>query len=145
STEKLEVDGGNGNDELSAADGLASLIAVQLAGGGGADTITGGNAPELLPGGGGNDTIIGGPGSDTLNGDAGNDSIGARDDEADQIDCGGNSGDSTVADAVDTITACKTVDLPVDPTPPPPEPPPPPPPPAVNPAPPAETPPPVDT
>ena len=52
-----------------------STLGIELFGGAGNDTITGGTGPDTLHGGPDNDILIGGLGQDTVNGDAGNDQI----------------------------------------------------------------------
>lgn len=105
--------------------------------GGGNDVITGEDAIEIIDGGAGNDvlegglnsdTITGGPGQDRIFGDDtdtsrcrgayvenciryGNDTVYARDGERDEVDCGVGQ-DRVVADAVDVLTNCETVELP---------------------------------
>lgn len=92
--------------------------------GNGRQTIDAGSGADYLEGGFGNDTLTGGPGRDTIAGDFtgsqcgvfqsctlphGDDIINARDGEVDTVDCGvGN--DRVVADAVDTLSNCETVD-----------------------------------
>ena len=82
----------------------------------GVDTLTGGALADELYGGGGNDTVTGGLGSDVLSGGDDNDTIQARDGVADRVDCGLGT-DSVVADALDVVVNCETVDQPA-PTPP---------------------------
>ena len=83
-TERLEISGGAGPDNLTASGGAQVYV---VSGGGGADTInasgvTNPNAAVILNGGAGNDTItggaaadliVGGGGVDNLTGNAGND------------------------------------------------------------------------
>jgi Ca2+-binding RTX toxin-like protein len=57
STERLRVNGNAGDDSIVASVGLAALIALELDGGDGADSITGGDGADLLRGGAGNDTL----------------------------------------------------------------------------------------
>lgn len=87
----------------------------------GNDRIIGGTADDVLNGGVGDDSITGGPGEDVLIGGTGNDTIAARDAVADVIDCG-DGADSVVADLIDSVTGCESVDVPpvvvVPPTPP---------------------------
>ena len=52
-----------------------STLGIELFGGAGNDTITGGTGPDTLHGGPDNDILIGGLGEDTVNGEAGNDQI----------------------------------------------------------------------
>lgn len=77
----------------------------------GPDAITGGGQDDALYGGPGNDAIVGGLGADVLHGGDDNDTINARDGVADRIDCGAGT-DSVVADAVDVLANCETVDQP---------------------------------
>ncbi|HTU13021.1 MAG TPA: hypothetical protein VMG08_19180 [Allosphingosinicella sp.] len=63
-TERLELDAGDGNDSISATGNLAALISLTLDGGGGNDTILGSN---------GIDTLMGGDGDDFIDGQQGND------------------------------------------------------------------------
>jgi Ca2+-binding RTX toxin-like protein len=84
----------------------------------GPDALTGGAFDDALFGGGGDDTVTGGAGADVLNGGPGNDTIQARDGVADRVDCGDGT-DTVVADAVDAVVGCETVQLPPVVTPPP--------------------------
>ena len=75
----VELHGGNGNDTLTGGSG-ADLIYGQagndtLAGGGGDDRLDGGLGKDHLYGGDGNDVLTGGADSDTLAGDAGDDTL----------------------------------------------------------------------
>jgi Ca2+-binding RTX toxin-like protein len=72
-TENLVLNANDGNDMITAGNGLAGLIQLTLDGGAGNDTITGGD---------GNDVLIGGDGNDSINGGHGHDvaSLGAGDD-----------------------------------------------------------------
>lgn len=85
----------------------------------GNDVLTTGGLPDVVFGGIGNDTLDGGAGRDVLDAGAGNDTVNARDGEADTIACGEGS-DTVVADAVDTVLGCESVQLPAVVTPPPP-------------------------
>ena len=89
-----------------------------LAGGDGADELTGTDADEALDGGagadtltaaGGDDSLAGGSGGDTLDGGAGDDTLDARDGAADTVDCGTGDADELDRDAVDVNVACETV------------------------------------
>ena len=64
-SEHLVLDANGGDDSFSATGDLASLIALDVDGGPGNDTINGGN---------GNDTLSGGAGDDVVDGNAGADS-----------------------------------------------------------------------
>lgn len=82
------VDGGAGNDTLSAADGANTMNGGdgddllyggsgndKMAGSDGNDTLFGGTGKDRMTGGNGNDYLDGGPGHDFLSGDAGNDTL----------------------------------------------------------------------
>lgn len=103
--------------EEQAWDGAAFAGPQRVRGLGGIDTLTGGVADDALYGGGGNDAITGNAGADVLHGGDGDDSIQARDGVADRIDCGAGT-DAVVADAVDVVANCESVDLPPVVTPP---------------------------
>ena len=81
-------------DEQLTVTGTAATAALNVTGGGGADTITGGTVNDTLNGGGGDDTITGtAGGNDTINGGDGNDTIdmGATLTAKDTIDGGAGS------------------------------------------------------
>jgi Ca2+-binding RTX toxin-like protein len=73
STETLRVNGAGGDDLISAGSGLAGVIALELNGGAGNDTILGGDGDDKITGGDGNDVLVGGRGNDTMASFAGND------------------------------------------------------------------------
>lgn len=104
--ESIRVDGGVGDDRITASGPLPSLppaaASLLLDGGAGADILTGGVRAETLSGGAGNDGINGGPGADVLNGDSGSDEIEARDGVMDSVRCGTDL-DSAFADSFDTF------------------------------------------
>jgi Ca2+-binding RTX toxin-like protein len=111
----VDLRGGDGNDQLTAGGGPATLsggagddtlvagaAAAVLNGDDGNDVLTGGAAADVLSGGAGNDTLSGGASNDTLSGgvgddvlsgDAGNDTI-TGDDGNDSIV--GGIGDDTI-------------------------------------------------
>ncbi|WP_143549339.1 calcium-binding protein [Rhodopirellula bahusiensis] len=89
---RVEVYGGDGNDDVSADRTLT--IPVRLYGGAGDDELRGGA---------GNDFLDGGAGDDRLNGQSGNDVI-VGGYGADRID-GGFDDDLLIADAIDEISA----------------------------------------
>jgi Ca2+-binding RTX toxin-like protein len=62
--DQLVVEGGAGNDVITAAGLAAGVINLTIDGGAGNDTITGSAGNDLLKGGDGNDTVIGGRGND---------------------------------------------------------------------------------
>jgi Ca2+-binding RTX toxin-like protein len=62
--DQLIVDGGAGNDVITAAGLAAGVIGLTIDGGAGNDTITGSQGNDTLIGGDGNDTVIGGRGND---------------------------------------------------------------------------------
>ncbi len=104
--------------DLVLPDGGQTVDASQFEGslrvdaGGGADTITGTTGADALNGGPGNDFIDGGAGADVYQGGGGLDLLHARDGVADTGDCGADE-DTLVADAIDALTGCERVDLPV--------------------------------
>lgn len=98
-------------------DGAAFAGLQRVRGMAGVDILTGGALADELLGGGGNDAITGNAGADVLHGGDGDDSIQARDGVADRIDCGAGT-DAVVADAVDVVANCESVDLPPVVTPP---------------------------
>ncbi len=67
------INGGNGNDTITAGNGLISIVSLTIDGGAGNDTITGGDGEDTLLGGDGNDVINGGRGADFVLLGAGND------------------------------------------------------------------------
>ena len=74
-TENLVLHANGGDDTITAANGLASLIHLTLDGGAGNDTITGGDGADLLIGGDGNDFVDGGRGNDTAQLGSGDDTF----------------------------------------------------------------------
>lgn len=82
STERLNVNMGDGDDSFTATGNLASLISITVDGGAGNDTINGGNGKDTLLGGAGNDNLSGGDGNDLVVGGQGADtaSLGAGND-----------------------------------------------------------------
>jgi len=92
STENLILRAGDGNDVITAGNGLAGLINLTLDGGAGDDTITGGDGNDTITGGDGNDLVVGGKGADTAQLGAGNDTfIWNQGDGSDAV----NGGDGT--------------------------------------------------
>jgi Ca2+-binding RTX toxin-like protein len=71
--EVLEVNGNGGDDLINASGVPAGLITLELNGGDGNDSITGGAGDDVLRGGPGNDTLTAFLGTDQVFGDAGND------------------------------------------------------------------------
>src|SRR3984893_18153848 len=74
-TENLVVNANDGDDVITAGNGLANLIHLTIDGGAGNDTITGGAGNDTLLGGDGNDVITGGRGNDTAFLGTGNDTF----------------------------------------------------------------------
>lgn len=101
--------------DVQSFDGSAFPGVLNLRGMAGVDTLIGGLGDDALYGGGGNDAVTGGVGTDLLSGGEGDDIIQARDGVADRVDCGAGT-DSVVADALDVIVNCETVDQPALPT-----------------------------
>jgi Ca2+-binding RTX toxin-like protein len=92
--QRIEVDGGDGNDTITAEASSPPLYAF---GGDGDDKISGGDANDTLSGGAGKNTLAGNNGADRLNGSGGRDKLfgGAGDDRLygnggnDNLDGGG--------------------------------------------------------
>jgi Ca2+-binding RTX toxin-like protein len=114
--EDIVIHGNGGDDTITAAAGLSSLVDLTIDGGGDDDTIVGGDGGDLLRGGGGADTLDGQGGADTadygdkavavsvaLNGST--DAIvtvgGAAEDTIRNIEnvIGGSAGDTLIGDA----------------------------------------------
>ncbi|HEY2413146.1 MAG TPA: calcium-binding protein [Pirellulaceae bacterium] len=74
-SENLVLNANGGDDTFTAANGLASLIQLNVDGGAGNDTITGGDGNDILSGGDGNDLVNGGRGNDTVFLGAGDDTF----------------------------------------------------------------------
>lgn len=93
-----------------------------VSGNGGDDTVdltrvakgtgfTGINLPNTISGDAGDDQMLGSPLADSVTGGAGADGLFLRDGVADTGDCG-TEADVAVADALDTLTGCESVDAP---------------------------------
>lgn len=80
----LSLNGGDGNDVISAAGARLGNVILAINGGNGADTITGTAQNDSINGGDGNDSINGDTGNDTLTGGLGDDVL------------NGNSGDDSI-------------------------------------------------
>ncbi len=88
---RLTIEGANGINLIDARDnnggvtfsGGSQLQDMDLLGGGGVDTFTGGAGDDEIEGGGGNDVLMGGAGDDEIEGGAGGDTLtgGAGDDK----------------------------------------------------------------
>jgi Ca2+-binding RTX toxin-like protein len=75
-TEKLVVAGGDGADTVSGQNGLAGLAAkLTIQGGPGGDVLRGGDGDDVVNGGDGNDSLDGNRGSDIVQGAGGNDTF----------------------------------------------------------------------
>ena len=83
------VEAGNGNDSIDAS---TSTSGVYLAGNGGNDTLTSGEASDILMGGEGNDQLTSGAGNDLISGGEGADNILAG--EGDDVVSGGAGNDT---------------------------------------------------
>ena len=71
--EQLRIAGGDGNDTISAQNGIGQLTQLTIDGGNGDDILRGGDGADVLLGGAGNDFVDGNIGADTANLGAGND------------------------------------------------------------------------
>ncbi|MCC1491320.1 calcium-binding protein [Cognatishimia sp. F0-27] len=104
--ETLELNTGGGNDTVTASDDLAALIALEMNGGDGDDSLTGGDGDDTINGDTGADTLTGGTGNDAITGGTGDDS-GVGQGGADTLS--GGDGNDTLRggagnDALDTGT-----------------------------------------
>lgn len=95
----LVVNGGEGNDTLSANGADIGRVRLFLNGENGNDTIIGSNGNDTINGGNGNDAVNGGAGSDSIVGAAGNDILAGGTDN-DTIS-GGDGSDSVTGQAGD--------------------------------------------
>jgi hypothetical protein len=109
--------GGAGADS---ADYSARTAAVRLTADGVADDGAAGEGDDIAPaaetliGGAGPDVLAGGPGPSVLAAMAGDDQVQARDDAADQVDCGDGT-DGAMLDLADVTIACETEQRPAPP------------------------------
>jgi Ca2+-binding RTX toxin-like protein len=70
-TDKLRVDGRDGDDAIEAANLTADALSLTIDGGDGDDVLVGGHGDDTIFGGAGDDVLTGGPGLDTLDGGSG--------------------------------------------------------------------------
>lgn len=77
----ISVNGGNGNDTITATGAVLGNARLLLNGDAGNDTITGSAEDDTILGGDGDDMISGDAGNDTLRGGLGNDSLAGGDDD----------------------------------------------------------------
>lgn len=73
--ERIDFQGGAGNDSLSTTSDGSTAFPLRAYGGAGNDTLRGGNESDELHGGPGNDSLFGNGGDDRLEGDEGNDTL----------------------------------------------------------------------
>ena len=99
SSKQDNIKGMAGNDHIS---GGGVLVADNLLGGAGNDTINGASGGDTINGGTGNDELNGGAGNDTIDGGAGNDAIDGGT-GADSIDGGTGSDTITLGAGIDQI------------------------------------------
>lgn len=97
----VSVDGEEGNDSLTTGDAGNLLF-----GGAGDDTLTGGDGADQIFGDAGEDEIDPGAGKDDVFGGADADTITAKDGEVDQINCGAAT-DTVTADLTDKKLSCE--------------------------------------
>jgi Ca2+-binding RTX toxin-like protein len=112
----LLVEGGGGNDRLSAQPGYTRVAGRRvMLGQGGRDTLIatpdgstlhGGNGHDKLIGGPGADNLTGGRGADVITGGKGRDLIRAIDGSRDRVDCGPGI-DRAKVDGIDVIKNCE--------------------------------------
>ncbi|MBJ7521090.1 MAG: hypothetical protein JHC84_15430 [Solirubrobacteraceae bacterium] len=109
--EALDVNGLGGDDDVTAAAGISSLLAIDADGGAGNDALDGAEGDDTLLGGSGNDAINPGGGSDVADGGEGDDTLLARDGQTDLLRCGaGTDTAQTDQPGVDVLAGCETVD-----------------------------------
>ena len=112
----LLVEGGGGNDRLSAQRGYTRVAGRRvMLGQGGRDTLVatpdgstlhGGNGQDKLLGGPGADNLTGGRGADVISGGKGRDLVRAIDGSRDRVDCGPGI-DRAKVDGIDVIKNCE--------------------------------------
>lgn len=90
----VQVDGGNGHDDISVVEQGAtpSTLAFKMTGGNGKDSLAGGSGNDELDGGNGKDTLVGNAGDDTLTGGRSKDDL-----------TGGDGADHFVNDKTDKL------------------------------------------
>jgi Ca2+-binding RTX toxin-like protein len=110
----ITIGAGNGDDGEAGEGDTVDQTIERVTGGTKADTLVGSDVANVLKGGAGGDTIEGLGGADQLFGQAGGDTMKAVDSIQDAVDCGADA-DTVQADAIDTLTACETVQVPMGP------------------------------
>jgi Ca2+-binding RTX toxin-like protein len=108
-TETLRVNGAGGHDVITGGLGLAGLIALQLNGGAGNDTITGGDGDDTITGGDGNDVLVGSRGNDRISAFAGNDRMIWNNGDGSDILEGAGGFDTAVVNGSDTAADLFTI------------------------------------
>ena len=101
-TERLVVNGLGGNDEITGTSGLAGLIRLELNGGNGNDDIFGGDGDDVLTGGNGDDHLEGFRGNDIMLGGWGNDEMEWDNGDGSDVMEGGNGYDTVDVDGSTT-------------------------------------------
>jgi len=105
----VSVFGGDGNDTLTGASGVAGItFPLYLDGGAGDDVASGGDGPDTLVGGSGKDSLHGFGGADKLRGGAGDDTL-AGGEGVDELNGQGSSGDRISATIAGTATLLGTL------------------------------------
>ncbi|MEO1678355.1 MAG: calcium-binding protein [Pseudomonadota bacterium] len=100
-TERMRINGGGGDDEVTGSDGLKGVVTLFVDGGAGNDTLTGGGDKDTIRGGEGDDLIDGGKGKDILAGRSGNDTfVWNQGDGSDEVR-GGSGKDRLIVNASD--------------------------------------------
>ncbi|MEM1431225.1 MAG: calcium-binding protein [Pseudomonadota bacterium] len=100
-TETLEVNGLGGDDLIRGSEGLAGLIALELNGDAGKDTIIGGDGDDILSGGIGADLLIGAKGNDIMLGGLGRDTMVWNNGDGSDVMDGGEGRDKAIINGAD--------------------------------------------
>ncbi len=97
----LVIQGGDGNDVITALNAKTGQIRIRMEGGDGNDTLLGGLGGDTLAGGAGTDRLKGGDGNDQLEGGTGADSINGE--NGNDTLLGGDTNDTLAGDGADTL------------------------------------------
>ncbi len=109
--QRLEVDGGIGDDEITVSGSIMGGVGVDILGDDGDDILTGGSGDDVISGGNDDDMLTGGGGSDNLSGGAGDDVLNTQDGgvAGDSL-TGGTGADQFLVDNLDVINDAEAAD-----------------------------------